>query len=244
MKKQLFTFFLIAALSSISAQGWSTEKIKGNGKIVTQNREIEAFKNLNVSGSFEVSFSKELDNTLRIKGDENILDNIITEVREGTLQIKTKKKVYLKLSNGRIKVTLPHTALQGITLSGSGKVTNEYPFESTKFESNLSGSGKIKINLSADKVKLNVSGSGKIEIQGKTKNLYAKLSGSGALKAKNLVAENGEVQLSGSGRMEIDCTEKLKATVSGSGRIFYFSEPNAKLNSKVSGSGSIRLVTE
>lgn len=241
MKKQLFILLFLTVLSSISAQSWSTKKIKGNGTLVSQERKIPSFHSLNVSGNFEVNFSTELSTTLQIKGDENLLKDVITEVNEGILKIKTKNKVYLRPSNDKIKIILPHGDLKQISLSGSGKISSRLPFEYPQFESNVSGSGHINLFLNIDKAIFNVSGSGKIEVQGETETLKAKLSGSGSLKAKNFKAENGDLNLSGSGRMEVRCTEKLNAKVSGSGRIRYFGEPKTKLNSKVSGSGSIRL---
>lgn len=244
MKKQLITLILMTALSGVSAQNWSTKKIKGNGNIVTQDREITSYHTLLVGGSFDVTFSTELNASLKITTDENLLNDIITEVSEGTLKIKAKKKMYLKPSKERIKIILPQTNLKKVSLSGSGKITNDTPFESPSFESKVSGSGKISILLNSDKARFNLSGSGKINVEGKTKNLFVKLSGSGAFKAKALNAEIGNVQLSGSGLAEIRCTEVLVARVSGSGKVRYFGEPTTKLDSKVGGSGSIRLAIE
>ena len=244
MKKERLTLLFLTAITSLMAQGWSTKKITGNGNIITQERSISDFHSLQVSGNFEVSFSQDMDNMLELKGDENLLDDIVTKVKDGSLKIKPKKKVYLKPSNKRIKVILPQETLKQISLSGSGKISNDIPFEHPQFEGNVSGSGKVRLHINAANAKFNISGSGVFELYGEAEALEAKLSGSGSFKAKDFRAEKGNLQLSGSGRMEVRCTDKLNAKVSGSGRIRYFGEPKRKLDAKVSGSGSVRKAIE
>ena len=64
---------------------------KGNGFLVTKERSIEHFDALKVSGSFNVEMTSSRKNQLSIYNDENLIEDIITEVKDGTLIIRTKK---------------------------------------------------------------------------------------------------------------------------------------------------------
>lgn len=88
--KQL-TYTLSALILFISLSACAQNKRKGNGSLVTKERSIEHFDALKVSGSFNVEMTSSRKNQLSIYYDENLIEDIITEVKDGTLIIRTKK---------------------------------------------------------------------------------------------------------------------------------------------------------
>ncbi len=239
------TYTLSALILFISLSACAQNKRKGNGKLVTKERSIDNFDALKVAGSFNVELTSSMENQLSIYTDENLIEDIITEVKDRTLIIRTKKNSYFKTSNRKsIKIKVPLVALKSAKLSGSGKIYSEERIKSNRFNANLSGSGKIVLSLATAEVKTQLSGSGKIHLKGEASNVKAKLSGSGSIRLQELQAKDAEASLAGSGSIYINCTDNLNATVAGSGRIRYFGEPTGKIYTKVAGSGSIRLATE
>lgn len=237
----LIALLFVQTLWTVNAQHY----IKGNGHIVTKERTIEGFNTIKVSGSFNVHLSPELKKKLTLTTDENIIEAIVTEVKEGVLIIRSKKGRNLRPSDrNRIQITIPQASLKGPFLSGSGKIYSDNTFTTGQFKSHLSGSGKIDLQLKADHIETVLSGSGKIVLTGHTNRLKVKLSGSGVIRLNDLEAQQGEISLSGSGNAYVHCRDELKAVVSGSGRIRYYGEPKEKLHTKVNGSGSIRKAIE
>ena len=96
MKNLILTLALLVSVSNVSAQNWSSKKTKGNGSIVTEDRTVDAFNKLKVGGSFRVVLTSDRTKEVSIKTDENLMDYIITEVKDGALIIKMKKNYYLK----------------------------------------------------------------------------------------------------------------------------------------------------
>ena len=108
MKNLILTLALLVSVSTVSAQNWGSKKARGNGSIVTEDRSIDEFSKLKVSGSFRVVLTSDRTKELSIKTDENLMDYIITEVKDGSLIIKMKNNYYLKPSNHKaIAVEVP-----------------------------------------------------------------------------------------------------------------------------------------
>tara|TARA_B110000037_G_C17001263_1_gene457324 strand:+ start:312 stop:593 length:282 start_codon:yes stop_codon:yes gene_type:complete len=90
-----------------------SKKARGNGSIVTEDRTVDEFSRLKVSGSFRVVLTSDRTKELSIKTDENLMDYIITEVKDGSLIIKMKNNYYLKPSNHKaIAVEVPLYSLR------------------------------------------------------------------------------------------------------------------------------------
>jgi len=243
MKKLTYTLSALILFVSLSAS--AQNKRKGNGKLTTQERIVDSFEELKVSGAFQVELTSSLKDQLTIYTDENLMEEIITEVKDGTLIIRNKKKSYLKPSNNKsIKIKIPLVALKSAKLSGSGKIHREEVLSSKSLNAQLSGSGKILLSLATEEVSTQLSGSGKIHLKGTSAYVDAKLSGSGSIRLQELQSKDAKANLAGSGSIYLRCTDNLNATVAGSGRIRYFGEPTGKIHTKVAGSGSIRLSSE
>ena len=239
MKKLITLTLALVALTSINAQ-W--KKVKGNGKVVTINRETSDYDEIAVAGWFDVELVSGTEGQLTIKGEENLLEYIITEVKDNKLVIKVKKGVNLKPSSwgndGGIYVTVPVEEVEEVSLSGSGDVVSSTVLRADNFRTRISGSGDISLQIEAETVAATLSGSGDINLSGKAGNFEVRVSGSGDVKAYELQADNVEATISGSADVKVTANEMLYARVSGSGDIRYRGNPK-KIDSKASGSGEI-----
>ena len=230
-----FIFLFISVLST------AQKRFKGNGDLITQERSIGDFNQLLVKGPFKVELTSQFHGEITLNTDANLMDEIVTEIKDNTLIIRLKKQSYLKPSNRKsISIKAPLTAMNKITHAGSGTIYASESFTTQDLQITHSGSGKIELAIEAQNTTVNLSGSGKIQLSGRSQNLSAKLSGSGNLRLANLVAKNGEVKLSGSGNIGLSCTESLMANILCSENVRYKGDPSKKLITKVSGSGSIR----
>jgi hypothetical protein len=231
---------LLAAIISISitnAQNWNGEKIKGNGVQATITRTTESYDEISAGGSFKVELVAGKEGTITISGDENIINHIVTEVKGSTLQIGFEKnKSYSYHSN--IVITVPFEEIRAVSFAGSGEIVTKDTITANNFEANLTGSGDGDITVNTKNLTTSLTGSGDLKISGTTDELEAKVAGSGDLSCTKLIAQNADVSVAGSGDLKVNCTNKLKASVAGSGNIHYKSKPET-IDSKVSGSGDI-----
>lgn len=241
MKKSIQLFICSAFfLTTLANAQWSPkDRIKGNGHVITEVRKTTDYEDIKVGGFFDVDLVSGNEGTITLEGEGNLLSYLKVEVVDNTLRIYTEKNRYISPSKGKtIKITVPFESINQVSLSGSGDIRTKNTIQSETFVANLSGSGDLTLDLKSNQVEVNLSGSGDIVITGNTENLSSKLAGSGDIDASELNAKNVDVAVAGSGDSKVNCTESLKARVSGSGDIQYKGNPKEK-DTKVNGSGEI-----
>ena len=238
MKKFGILTLVFAFTISCSAQWGKT--IKGNGDKITIDRSTGDYDAIAVSGWFDVDLVNGQEGQLTLEGESNLLEYIITEVKDGKLVIKSEKGVNLKPSNWNsgIRITVPVESVNAIALSGSGDIVGKKTIKTDRLRTAMSGSGDITLDVDASSVEASMSGSGDITFSGRTKDFDATISGSGDIKAFDMEANNVDATVSGSADIKVTANKMLKARVSGSGDITYKGNPE-KLDTKTSGSGDI-----
>lgn len=226
--------FLIVSLSNAQS-----EKIKGNGKIVTETRSTADYDAIKVSGFFDVDLVSGKEGKISIKGEENILAAIVVEVEDNTLKIYVKRNTNVRPSTGKkVELTIPFEKISQLNLAGSGDIESKSTIKNDAFTAKLTGSGNFNLAIDSNTLELDLSGSGNVRLKGTADNFTTKLSGSGDIDAADLKSKNVNVNVSGSGNSRVNCNESLTARVSGSGDIKYSGNPE-KRDVKVSGSGNI-----
>ncbi len=237
MKKALTIVLAILTVTLSSAQ-W--KRVKGNGKTVTIERSVGEYDHVALAGWFDVELVDGTEGQLTLKGEENLLEYIKTEVKDGKLTIKQKRGINLKPSNWNdgILITVPVENVDGVSLSGSGDIVGKTVLKSNRFRTSISGSGDISLEIEAASVDASMSGSGDMNLSGRATDFEVSVSGSGDIRAYDLEADFVDAQVSGSADIKVTANEMLKARVSGSGDISYKGNPK-KIDTKSSGSGDI-----
>jgi len=230
--KQLsfFTVLLFAATSC-----YDDFIIHGSGIAVSQGRSVPSFNKVKSAGDFEVHITKGDDFEVLINAEENIIHYIETSVSGNTLLIdipgwhNVKHQLPMK-----VFITLPN--LEGIKQSGSGNITTGY-FTSDEFELFNSGSGSISTSVDADFVSASISGSGWIKISGDANETDLSISGSGKIDSYDLLVNNCNAFISGSGYVKVNAVKSIIAKISGSGNVYYIGNPT--IQTVISGSGKV-----
>ena len=220
----LLVVFSALFFTTIANAQWSDNKVKGNGKIITEKRTTASYDEINVSGFFDVVLVSGKEGAISIQAEENILRYIKVEVEGNVLKIYTEKNVNIS-TNKNIILTVPFEQISFVSLSGSGDIISKNTIVSPTFKAKLSGSGDLTLDVKSSDFEVNLSGSGDVVLTGNSDNFVSKTSGSGDVDATNLSAKNANLTISGSGDMKVNCTESLFARVSGSGDIEYKGDP-------------------
>lgn len=235
MNKLFLCSAVLLIVSTIQAQ----KKINGNGNITSITRTTSDYDAIKFAGSFDYILVAGTEGKINLEGEENLLQYIITEVKKGTLIIKTDNTVHLNTSrNKSIKITVPFESLTEVSLAGSGNLRNENIISAKDFKVSAAGSGEVNLDLSVITIDASVAGSGEVALKGKTNRLKVTVAGSGEFKGFELDATDADVSVAGSGTAEMVCNGHLKARITGSGDIKYKGVPGTK-DTKVVGSGSI-----
>lgn len=238
MKKLIVLTIAISMCSLSHAQWWGKGK-KGNGNVTTETRNVGDYDEIKCGGSMDFILVAGEEGEIKIEGESNLLEYIVTEVKGDKLVVKVENGVNLKPSwNKGIKITIPFKDISAVSLAGSGDLWTTSTINSDSFDVSLAGSGDVIVEVEANDVEASIAGSGDLTVKGNTNNLEAKVAGSGDFHGFGLESNNTVVSVAGSGDAEVVSRQMLKARVAGSGDIEYKGNP-AKEDTKVSGSGSI-----
>ncbi len=207
---------LLIAITMLAACSDHQLKITGSGKIITENRTVSTFDKVYTSGSLDVNIVQGNQHSIKISADDNVINNVITKVTDNTLNVKLKSGNY---NNINVKVNITMADLTGLNSIGSGNMT-------------------ITDFLNINNLEVWNTGSGNISISGDGNTLLITNSGSGNFNGFSFTSEDCSVNNSGSGNMQVNCTNNLSGANSGSGHVSYKGNPSSVTISNT-GSGNI-----
>jgi hypothetical protein len=188
---------------------------QGSGNTASEVRRVSGFKAVDVGGVFQVEIVAQQEHAVEVEADDNLLQFIRTDVRNGVLNIETSRR--LKTSNPlRIRVAAPD--IEELDVSGAASVA----------VSNLKNPG----------LKVDSSGASKIKVAGETSKLVIDVSGATKVDGQNLVAENVSVEASGASSVQVNVAGNLRARTSGASSVIYSGNPKEVVK-KTSGASSV-----
>lgn len=199
-------------------------------------RDLSPFDGIGIAISADVYYTPGNTHEIRIEGDEDDIRDLITEVKDGFLQVKYDN---WRARHSKLTLYITSSELECIRISGSADFMVDQTVRADELELGLSGSGSIQLKkLESDEVDVKISGSGSAEIGGgMADEVDVKISGSGKFMAEAFEVSECDVAISGSGNVRIGVRDELDAKLSGSGKVYYRGNP--RVNSVASGSGKV-----
>jgi hypothetical protein len=238
--KPIALAFLLTATGSLTFAGSVKIPVKHNS-IETQERKVSGFRGVASSGSFNVILTQGNAESVKVKADADVINEVITEVKNGTLQIHSKSRNWSMSNiwnNRTVTVYVVAKDLSSISVSGSGDLKIENEFNTNSLSLRVSGSGNFTGKVNVKTLEAGVSGSGDFKVAGAADESSVSISGSGNFDGKGLTTKSTAIRVSGSGNASIYASEKLDASVSGSGDVRYSGHPK-NISKVVHGSGDV-----
>lgn len=206
---------------------------KGNGQVVEESREVtEEFTEVYASEGLDVYVTQADEFEISVEADENIIDLIGTDIRDGRLKIHAIENIGRATKN--IYVSLPTiTALES---SSGADLIAQNVIEAEKLEVEASSGSDIELEVNAREVYADTSSGADIKISGKTETLYADASSGADIRARRLEAKSCTANASSGSDIDVNVTESLIADASSGADISYSGNPNVQKTKSVSGS--------
>jgi len=232
----VFSFSLTSCYFDFDDDGrspdFSNNCEEGFGSTVTQELNLSEFTGFELNVDAQVYIREGDDLEVTVKGQENIIDELETRVRNDIWEIEFDDCI----ENSdvlRIFITSPN--LNFIANNGSGKIQSDDILRINDLEIKNNGSGAIQLSVEADIITARNTGSGKLEIEGVAATLDANIRGSGDLQAFDLLAKDGQVEIDGSGDAQVNISDFLEIMIEGSGDVYYKGNPDLKVTTRGSG---------
>ena len=240
--KTMRNLFILAALLGIIMPA-QAEKIKGNGKIVTKEIQVDAYECVNMGsqpshqgslfGSKKKSYKTTLAPTfyytqggqpsLTITTDENLLPYFEIEVKGKKLEIAIQEG--MTLSPTKLEFNGSSEALNAIELHAHGYSHLQSPLNGKALEASSAGGGGIYLNQPVQLVKCE-----------------ANLAGGGRIEMKQLTCEKMETSIAGGGEVELAGeAEEQEISIAGGGKVHAYDFLTEQVDFSSAGGGSAEV---
>jgi len=217
-------------------------QIRGNRKVVKQTREVSGFNSIVSKGSVDIYLTQSDTEDLYLEADENLLDVIITKVKDNTLYIYCDKSIF---NASELKAYIKVKNLNGIILNGSGDFYSENTINADVFNFKITGSGDMDLLVDANKILGLMTGSGDADIHASADVFDVKMKGSGDILVEDLKTNICNIRVYGSGDAKISGdSETLNIIQYGSGDVDLYDFPVKKCVIKKTGSGDAKVFVE
>lgn len=225
--------FVLLSTTSCIIDGFTG--IRGNGAIITEDRTVNAdFDVIKVQQGINVYLTQGSDVEITVEADENIMDLLITEVRNGELKIYFEKNVNRATRN----VYLTANDISSIKTSSGASVKSENTIQTSNLELDSSSGSSIKLRVNADEIDSSTSSGAHMDLYGTTEYLSAKASSGSHIDAEDLKSKNALAKASSGANIDLHVENSLTAKASSGGDIDYVGSPR-NINKDTSSGGSV-----
>jgi Putative auto-transporter adhesin, head GIN domain len=200
---------------SLVLAGCEVGGLRGNGNVVTDQRSIGDFINIETEGAFQVEWNKG-PASLTLNAEENLLPYIETKTTGNVLRLRSTRS--LRPRRG-IKVLLSSSAFEGAELNGASRLTAH--------------------QLGGSKFYLESNGATRVIADGAVDEMIATMNGASKLEAEKLQTKSATLVVNGAGKAVVAVSDSLKVSISGAGKVEYIGNPS-HIEREIAGAGSIR----
>lgn len=196
---------------------------KGNGKVIDQEREINAFTSVASSNAIQVKLLKGNTPKVVVRTDDNLQKFIKTEIKGSELKIYVRGSIR-KYSEMTVFVTF--TELEALKSSSASDIVCQDKIIAEKFSAKSSSASSIKLkDLQAKEVKVEVSSASNIKIAGECDVLDVEASSAADANLYDLKAKEVNAEASSAADIQIFAILKLVAEANSAADITYKGEP-------------------
>ena len=211
--------------------------LSANHAQVKETRQVDNFSKINVSSGIDLIIRQDdkTDVVAEARNDE-MLESILTEVEGSTLKIYSKKKMF---KPGPRKVYVTFRSIDGIKATGGSDITAETVIKVSNLEIGSHGGSDIQMEIKADELQCKISGGSDADLKGEVKKFIAEASGGSDIRARQLITESCDLEVSGGSDANITVNSELNVQASGGSDVDYYGDAKVK-NINASGGSDVR----
>ena len=226
------SLFLSSCGFDIQIGDFGTGK-KGNGNVVTDTRAIsDEFTRVSASEGLIVYVTQADDFAIEVEGDDNIIDLIRTDIKNGKLRIHAEENIGNATKN--IYVSLPK--ITELHASSGSHLETKNAVKSNELTIDGSSGAILEVDVVAQELDIDASSGANLDVAGTADNANVDVSSGGNINAKDLETKTCTAEASSGGNVKIQVSKSLMADASSGGNISYSGDPNVEKKKSLSGS--------
>jgi hypothetical protein len=230
--KKLFLYILVLLIAGISAQATT-------GDENSQKRSVKDFSAIKVSTGVQLYLSMDDRQEVRIEANDEIISDVVTEVKDHTLHIYVRKNNVFNLFNWgnrhTVKAYVSATELNRLVASSGAYIRSENTLKGNSLVLDMSSGGGMTLDMVYKDIKMDGSSGANAKLSGRAKTFKVSASSGSNINAGNLEAVNCEARASSGANISMVATGEISAHSSSGGSIRYTGNPGVKDINKSSG---------
>lgn len=195
----------------------------GSGRVVEASREVGSFTEFSVGSAFNVTVRVGDEYALRLRADDNVMDEVKAGVRNDRLYLDLDTDV--RDVTLEAEVTVPKGSLSGLYLSGAATLTATDHIAAPDLEVRAIGASRVHVVVEATDLDVVGAAAAVVNLSGTATRVAAEADGAATLQLVRLEAESAQVQAGGASTVEVNVTQSLTADASGASTIRYTGNP-------------------
>lgn len=219
--KTLFILILVAAIGINSTYAGNSDE--------TEIRKVKNFNAIKVSAGIDLYITMGETEEVKIVADDDIIDKLITEVKDGTLRIYMKDNNWFNWSvSGSRKAYVTVKELVAISASSGSDVKSENTLKGESLKVKASSGSDVEIDIFYKNFLLDTSSGSDAKVSGKVKTFKAEASSGSDIKARNLESTICKVRASSGSDITVSVSGELYAKASSGADIRYYGNPDIR----------------
>jgi hypothetical protein len=218
---KLLLIFLVIAGTNFSVLAGNSDK--------SENRKVKGFDAIKVSTGIDLYLKMGDTEAVKIVADDDIVDDIITEVKDGTLRIYMKKSNWFNWGGNKTrKAYVTVKELNAIDASSGSDVRSENTLEGESLRVKVSSGSDVVLDVFYQNLNLDTSSGSDAKLSGKVKTFEAEASSGSDIKAQKLDSKICKVRVSSGSDATVSVSDELYARASSGGDVRYYGNPMIK----------------
>jgi len=212
--------------------------VRGSGVMKEETRPVEDFDAVSIRFPAEVVIRQGKTEALTIEADNNLLPQLSTKVRSGTLVIENTEGNWAKrVTPTSVQITITVKNLKSVHFSTAGTLLVD-GLTADELELNISGAAEVTLSdVDVINLDVNLSGAGSVHANGVADDVQISISGLGDFQGEELSCQTADIEISGAGSATLRVAKELNAEVSGAGTVNYYGNP--EVSKRISGAGAV-----
>jgi len=237
--RTLAVIMAAALLVSAATSCFRITGIIGSGKMVSEERNVSGFDKVAISAGMNLYLEQGAKEYLKVEAEDNIIQNITTEVNGGKLTVKFKNLIGGISATKPINIYLTVIDLKELDASSGTSISSkEIKSDSLKIDISSGAEGEMIVN--AISVDVNLSSGSMLKLSGIVQNQEVNLSSGVDYRAADLASKNVKINVSSGAIGRVNVSDNLDVSISSGGSIEYSGTP--AIVSNISSGGSLKSV--
>ena len=199
-----------------------------------EERKIASFDKIEVSGNIKVEMKIGDKESLWLKTKNIDLSEVVTEVDDKLLKIKTKSNLFDDEAEVIVKLTFKQ--IREISSNASAEIIILDEIKGDKIFATATSGGRIVMKVDLNAIELKSYQGAQIDVKGICKVQESFVNTGGVLSASDFKCDEVFIRMNTGGQAEVVANKKIEANVNTGAKLSFFGKPQDKsLNTTLGG---------